>query len=176
MNEKILKQCSRNNRIAQRKLYDVYYPKLHFVCKRYLTSPEDIEEVLADSFYHILSKISQLKEWKAFDAWSRKITVNQCLNFLRTKYTPVISMEDYTRRLVHPLQDFPYNEQELLHLMETLPPGSKTIFNLYAIEGYSHKEIAAQLGISEGTSKSQLNFAKKKLQKLVHQFYFSKTF
>ncbi len=87
-----------------------------------------------------------------------------------------ISIDEFELNLPEPvIQDFPYNEEELLQLLDTLPTGSKTIFNLYAIEGYSHKEIAEQLGISEGTSKSQLNFAKSKLQKLVHQFYFSKT-
>ncbi|MDE5526881.1 RNA polymerase sigma factor [Elizabethkingia meningoseptica] len=176
MNEEILQQCIRNNRIAQRKLYDAYYPKLHFVCKRYLKSQEDIEEVLADAFFSIFSKLSQLKEWQAFDAWSRRITVNQCLSFLRKKELNAISIDEFELNLPEPvIQDFPYNEEELLQLLDTLPTGTKTIFNLYAIEGYSHKEIAEQLGISEGTSKSQLNFAKSKLQKLVHQFYFSKT-
>ena len=72
-----------------------------------------------------------------------------------------ISIDEFELNIPDPvIQDFPYNEEELLRLMDTLPTGSKTIFNLYAIEGYSHKEIAEQLGISEGTSKSQLNFAK----------------
>ncbi|WP_407508382.1 RNA polymerase sigma factor [Elizabethkingia anophelis] len=176
MNEEILQQCIGNDRIAQRKLYDAYYPKLHFVCKRYLKSQEDIEEVLADAFFSIFSKLPQLKEILAFDAWARRITVNQCLSFLRRKELTSISIDEFELNIPDPaIQDFPYNEEELLRLMDTLPTGSKTIFNLYAIEGYSHKEIAEQLGISEGTSKSQLNFAKNKLQKLVHQFYFSKT-
>lgn len=173
MNTETLQKCVQNDRLAQRKVYDACYPKLHFVCKRYLKSQEDIEEVLADAFFSIFSKIGQLKELEAFDGWARRIVVNQCLSFLRKKELDKISIDEYEMNIPDPIiQDFPYDEQELLQLLDTLPTGSKTIFNLYAIEGYSHKEIAELLGITEGTSKSQLNFAKGKLQKLVHQFYF----
>ncbi len=175
MDEKIIQACKKQQRDAQRKLYEHMAPKLYYLCKRYLKKEEEIEEVLADSFYIIFTKIDQLKEIYAFEAWARKITVNQCLLQLKKNLNFNLYLEDVAysdQPLAEEITDL--EEEDLLNLVQYLPEGCKTIFSLFVIEGYSHKEIAIQLQISEGTSKSQLNAAKSKLKELVTTYYYQK--
>ena len=165
--------CKKMQRDAQRQVYEYLSPKLYRTCKRYLKKEEEIEEVLADAFYTIFTKIEQLKELVAFEAWARKITVNQCLLQLKKKVNFNLYLED-TSIYLHPEapEDTQLEEEDLLKLLDLLPEGCKTIFNLFVIEGYGHKEIAQMLQVSEGTSKSQLNVAKTKLKELIAKFYY----
>jgi RNA polymerase sigma factor (sigma-70 family) len=160
----LLEACKAQDRAAQRQLYDYMAPKLYYSCKRYLQHQSDIEEIMSDAFYTIFTKLEQLKEVGAFEAWARKITVNLCLSHIRKKgnKTPQVSAA-YMDKV------------DLLKLLNLLPEGCRMVFNLFAIEGYSHKEIAALLNISEGTSKSQLHFSKTKLKDLVGQYYFQQS-
>ena len=161
------------HRDSQRKVYELMAPKLYHTCKRYLKSEEAIEEAMADAFYTIFTKLDQLKEDKAFEAWARKIAVNQCLLSLKKNVNFNIYIEDMARS-AEPSQSQPaaLEEEDLLHLLTYLPEGCRAIFNLFAVEGYSHKEIAAMLNISEGTSKSQLNVSRTKLKELVNNMYY----
>ncbi|MBF01406.1 sigma-70 family RNA polymerase sigma factor [Flavobacterium coralii] len=161
------------HREAQRRVYELMAPKLYHTCKRYLKSEELIEEAMADAFYTIFTKLDQLKETAAFEAWARKIAVNQCLLSLKRNVNFNIYIEDMAAA-AEPSQTHSagLEEEDLLHLLTYLPEGCKTIFNLYAIEGYSHKEIASMLNISEGTSKSQLNVSRTKLKELVNNVYY----
>ncbi len=163
------------NRVAQRQVYEYMSPKLYRTCKRYLKKEEEIEEVLADAFYTIFIKIDQLKEIGAFEAWARKITVNQCLQQLKRNVNFNLYLED-TKLYLQPesLPETILEEEDLLNLLNYIPEGCKTIFNLFVIEGFGHKDIANMLSISEGTSKSQLNVAKTKLKDLVNKFYYQK--
>lgn len=164
MERELLLQCQRNDRNAQRKVYEKMAGKLYSVCRRYLKNDEDIEEALADTFYKIFTKIDQLHNPDIFEAWARKITVNECLQKLRTTKKLHISIEE--NHIISADEHISF-EKDILHLLNFLPEGCRAIFNLFAIEGYPHKEIAVMLSISEGTSKSQLNFARKKLQELL---------
>lgn len=160
-------------REAQRQVYDYLSPKLYRTCRRYLKKEEEIEEVLADAFYTIFTKMDQLKEMGAFEAWARKIAVNNCLHQLKRNVNFNIYLEDAAFSLQP--ETFPetnLEEEDLLNLLNFIPEGCKTVFNLFVIEGYGHKEIAAMLKISEGTSKSQLNVAKTKLKELVNNHYY----
>ena len=163
------------HRDAQRMVYEVMAPKLYRTCKRYLKKEEEIEEVLADAFYTIFTKMEQLKELGAFEAWARKITVNHCLYQLKRNVNFNLYLED-TQLSHHPesAAETLLEEEDLLNLVQQLPEGCKAIFNLFVIEGYGHKEIAEMLNISEGTSKSQLNVAKTKLKELVNRLYYQK--
>lgn len=168
MDEEIFIRCRNKDRNAQRKIYEHYARKLFATCKRYLKNDEDAEEILADSFYLIFTKIHQLQEVQAFEGWAKKITVNQCLQKLRKKQNLNLSFEEtFIEPEAEETQDFSA-ENDILSLLDHLPEGCRTIFSLFAIEGYPHREIASMLSISEGTSKSQLNFARKKLQELLH--------
>ena len=175
MDEKIIQACKKQNRQAQRQLYEQLAPKLYYLCKRYLKKEEEIEEVLADSFFIIFTKIDQLKEVKAFEGWAKKIAVNQCLAQLKKNLNFNLYLDDVSyanQPLANEMTDL--EEEDLLNLVKYIPEGCRTIFSLFVIEGYSHKEIADQLNITEGTSKSQLNAAKSKLKELVTTYYYQK--
>ncbi|WP_091393131.1 RNA polymerase sigma factor [Flavobacterium noncentrifugens] len=162
-------------RDAQRQLYEFMSPKLYHTCKRYLKKEEEIEDVLADSFYTIFTKIDKLKEADAFEGWARKITVNQCLMMIRQKVNFNMYLDDIelaSQPITAEITDL--EEEDLLNLLNLIPEGCSTIFNLFVIEGYTHKEIAEMLQISEGTSKSQLNVSKTKLKDLVNKMYYQK--
>jgi RNA polymerase sigma factor (sigma-70 family) len=175
IDEKLIQACKKMHRDAQRQVYEILAPKLYRTCKRYLKKEEEIEEVLADAFYTIFTKMDQLKEDGAFEAWARKITVNHCLYQLRKNVNFNLYLED-TKFQIQPqtAPDNPMEEEDLLKLLNFIPEGCKTVFNLFVIEGYGHKEIAEMLNISEGTSKSQLNAAKTKLKDLVNNLYYQK--
>lgn len=167
MERELLIECQRSSRSAQRKVYEKMAGKLYAVCRRYLKNDEDIEEVLADTFYKIFTKINQLQDLNTFEGWARKIAVNECLQKLRAAKAQFVSMDDNFIETSGNLSESISFEKDILNLLNFLPEGCRAIFNLFAIEGYPHKEIASMLSISEGTSKSQLNFARKKLQELL---------
>lgn len=173
IDEKLIQACKKMHRDAQRQVYEILAPKLYRTCKRYLKKEEEIEEVLADAFYTIFTKMDQLKENGAFEAWARKITVNHCLYQLRKNVNFNLYLED-TKLQIQPqtAADSKMEEEDLLKLLNFIPEGCKTVFNLFVIEGYGHKEIAEMLNISEGTSKSQLNAAKTKLKDLINNLYY----
>jgi RNA polymerase sigma factor (sigma-70 family) len=163
------------HRASQRQVYELLAPKLYRTCKRYLKKEEEIEEVMADAFYTIFTKLDQLKEVLAFEAWARKIAVNQCLLTLKKNINFNIYLDDMKMEpKLETADDTVLEEEDLLQLLNHIPEGCKTVFNLFAIEGYSHKEIATMLGISEGTSKSQLNASRTKLKELVNNLYYQK--
>ena len=175
IDEKLLSGCKARERSAQRQLYEHMAPRLYQICRRYLKQQADIEEILADAFYAIFTKLDQLRDAAAFDAWARRITVNFCLARLRKKGSMDLYLEDMPQEQQQQHHwPKPLEERDLLRLLDQLPEGCRTIFNLFAIEGYSHREIALILGISEGTSKSQLSFSKTKLKSLINRFYYLK--
>ena len=171
----LIQACKKQQRDAQRQVYELLARKLYYTCSRYLKKEEEIEEAMADAFYIIFTKIDQLKEELAFEGWAKKIAVNQCLMQLKKNVNFNLYLEDVSLR-DQPLTDemCELEEEDLLNLLNYLPDGCKTVFSLFVIEGFSHKDIAEKLQISEGTSKSQLNVAKTKLKDLVNQFYYQK--
>ena len=175
INIQLIQACKKQQRDAQRQVYELLARKLYYTCSRYLKKEEEIEEVMADAFYIIFTKIDQLKEELAFEGWAKKIAVNQCLMQLKKNVNFNLYLEDVSLK-EQPLTDemCELEEEDLLNLLNYLPDGCKTVFSLFVIEGFSHKDIAEKLQISEGTSKSQLNVAKTKLKDLVNQFYYQK--
>ncbi len=171
MEENLIIQCRKMHRASQKQVYEILAPKLYLVCKRYLKKEEEIEEALTAAFYTIFTKINQLKENLAFEGWAKKIVVNQCLLTIRKNKDNNLYLEDVSVQLIAENPNDTLLEEDLLKLLNHLPEGAKTIFVLYAIEGYSHKEIAEQLEISEGTSKSQLNVARTRLKELIEMYY-----
>ena len=171
----LIQACKKQQRDAQRQVYELLARKLYYTCSRYLKKEEEIEEAMADAFYIIFTKIDQLKEELAFEGWAKKIAVNQCLMQLKKNVNFNLYLEDVSLKN-QPLTDemCELEEEDLLNLLNYLPDGCRTVFSLFVIEGFSHKDIAEKLQISEGTSKSQLNVAKTKLKDLVNQFYYQK--
>jgi len=163
----LVAECRRGNPRAQRVLYDRLAPKMMAVCLRYLRQPEDAEEVLMQGFVKVFNNLGSYRQEGCLQAWVRRIMVNTALSYLRSKRPAHLDIDDCTASLAavaaHAESDMATSD--LLRLVQGLPTGYRTVFNLYAIEGYSHPEIGALLGISEGTSKSQLAKARAHLQR-----------
>ncbi|GAB3577104.1 sigma-70 family RNA polymerase sigma factor [Spirosoma luteolum] len=151
---------------AHKVAYDRYAGKMLAVCQRYTGNRDDAEEVMLDGFMRVFEKIDQFREDGSFEGWIRRVMVTESLMFLRRnkQLRQEVSIDDVQVEPDYTWADTAIHEQELMRLVNQLPDGYRTVFNLYAIEGYSHAEIAEMLGISEGTSKSQLSRARALLQ------------
>ncbi len=166
--EHIVQQCKLERSKAQKELYD-HYSKLFFgICRRYVKNFQDAEDVMIEAFYKIFSNIKQFQGKGSFEGWMKRIVVNECLMFLRKKNIFNLNIEvdnlHISEEAVAPTH---LMYMDLMKTLDMLPTGYRTVFNLYEIEGYKHREIAELLGISINTSKSQLILAKKKLRKLL---------
>lgn len=166
--EQLIKGCATGDRAFQTKLYDLYAPVMMGVCLRYARNREEAEEILQEGFLRVFTYIQKFRGDGSFEGWIRKIMVNCALLRYRNKsqQQPVIRLDisDYDAAgeadIVSGL-----DAKELLRLVQSLPAGYRIVFNLYVFEGYKHREIAEALGISEGTSKSNLSDARAFLQK-----------
>lgn len=157
---------------AQKCLFDLYADRMFIVCCRYIKGREDAEEVMLDGFYKFFRSISSFSYQgeAALYGWIKRIIVNECLMFLRKKNVFTIVAETNAQEV--PVSDEALNNlsaEEILTVIQQLPVGYRTVFNLSLIEGMTHEEIGESLGISPGTSKSQLSKARVLLQKLVTQ-------
>lgn len=134
MERELLIECQRNDRKAQRKVYEKMAGKLYSVCKRYLKNDEDIEEVLADTFYKIFTRISQLQNPDTFEAWAKKIAVNECLQKLRNNKALFISLEESLNEPSERSSEHISFEKDILSLLNFLPEGCRAIFNLLPLK------------------------------------------
>jgi len=171
-NSELIKEAKQGSAAAQKCLFDQLAGKMFLVCQRYIKSPEDAEELLLNGFFKFFNKISSFSYQSdaALYSWLKKIMINECLMFLRTKNVFTIVTEATAEEI--PLQEEALDNlsaEEIFKLIAQLPTGYRTVFNLHAIEGLTHVEIAGLLAISEGTSRSQFSKAKVLLQKLLSQ-------
>ena len=151
-------------------LYDRYSPKLFGLCKRYVKGREDAEDVLLEGFFKIFKHIQQYSGSGSFEGWMRRIVVNEALMFLRKGHNFKADVELNNIDIGSQISvEDELAAQDILDLLDLLPTGYRTVFNLYVLEGYKHREIAEILGISINTSKSQLILARKKLQGMIRQ-------
>ena len=164
----IIQACKRGDRKSQKQLYDHYAPLFMSICMRYLKQKADAEDVLVHSFYKILSNLHKYSGKGSFEGWMKKLLVNECLMHLRKHNNFNMSIENahYVAANEITITD-KLGYDDLIACLDQLPPGYRTVFNLYVVEGYKHKEIAKKLGISINTSKSQLILAKKRMQSIV---------
>lgn len=151
---------------AHKIVYERFAGKMLAVCTRYCANRDDAEEVMLDGFMRVFEKIGQFREDGSFEGWVRRIMVTESLMFLRRnkQWRQEIPIDEVTVEPDYEWADTAVHENDLLKMVNQLPDGYRTVFNLYAIEGYAHAEIAEMLGISEGTSKSQLSRARTLLQ------------
>ncbi len=163
----LLEGCIREDQKSQRILWEKYASKLLSVSLRYCKSREDAEDVLMESFVKIFDNLKRFRGDSSLETWMRRVVVNTSINKLRaTKMTETIDSESRQ----YGFNDMSFDKlstNELLGLLEKLPLGYRTVFNMFAIEGFSHREIANSLGIDEGTSRSQLAKARKALQDMI---------
>lgn len=167
----LIKDCLQGNRKAQNDLYSKYKVKLFGLCLRYARSREEAEDFLLEGFQKIFRDLHQFKFKSSLEAWMRRVVVNTALQHLRKKNR--LSFQDFTIEEIDRVSNFEpdildeMNANDIIACIQKLPIGYQTIFNLFAIEGYSHREISEQLGITESTSRSQYTRAKKALQKIL---------
>lgn len=168
MTEKdLLIGCQKNDSVTQHLVYKTYGPKVFGICKRYLKNRELAEEITMNSFLTVFQKCDQFNSQGSFEGWILKITVNCCLMELRKNNLQFddIIQDKITSPSINEIE-CQIENQDIEKMLEILPDSARIIFNLYAIEGYKHREIAEKLNITEGTSKSQLNYAREKLKKV----------
>lgn len=167
----LIKGCIKEIKSFQKELYQRYSGKLLVVCKRYAKQQPEAEDILQEVFIKIFNNITKFQHKGSFEGWIRRIAVNTSIKYYRRIrfQKEILGVEDYQTNFSDPkVMDY-LSEQELLKLIENLPEGYKVVFNLFAIEGFSHKEISDLLGIQESTSRSQLVKARKLLQKKINQ-------
>ena len=166
--QQLITGCKANERRAQRAVYERYSPVMLAVARRYTSRDADAEDVLVTAFFKVFDKISSFKEDGSFEGWIRRIVVNQALMILRKKHAlkQASELDDVNPSTfsVPAVATDRLAEADIMKLLETMPVGYRTVFNLYVVEGYKHREIAEMLEISINTSKSQLILAKKRMR------------
>lgn len=167
--EELIKGCLNGERKAQQALYEHYSKKFFAICLRYIKDRDQAEDVLIEGFMKIFEKLRQFENKGSFEGWMKRIIVTQALLSLRdNKYLLMeVNLENESDYKESAYELNHLEAEDLMELIKELPIGYKTVFNLYAIEGYSHLEIAELLGINESTSKSQLNRARNTLKQKI---------
>lgn len=170
--QKLIDLCIKGDRIAQKVVYDRLASRMFPLCIRYVGDRSAAQDILQEGFITLFSKIASYKGNGSFEGWARKIFVNTALMYLRKKDALKMSDELENARglstdVASQMENIGY--KELMKLVTSLPPGFRTVFNMYVVEGYSHKEIAEMLNISETTSRTQLSRARVWLQSKIKE-------
>ncbi len=168
----LINGCLQGDRRMQEELYRRFSPRMYAVCLRYAGSAEEAEDILQEGFIKVFKKMESYRGDGSFEGWIRRIFVNTAIeHFRRKRYLqPVTEKEENTLEGNYLSVLDELAERDILALVQQLSPGYRTVFNMYVVEGYTHKEIGDIMGISEGTSKSQLSRAKVILQEMVKKF------
>lgn len=170
--ENLIKECASGNVLAQKAFYEKFAGKMMGVCLRYARNSDEAEDVLQDAFIKIFNKIPEYVKKGSLEGWVRRIVVNTALDSYRKNKKHQKDIEAGSVDYLLEQKSFiveELNAQDLLIIINNLPDGYRMVFNLFAIEGYSHKEIAERLGITESTSKSQYSRAKKVLRDILEK-------
>jgi len=167
--DELIEGCMRGDRVQQRRLYEHFSRKMFVVCLRYAKSRHEAEDALQDAFIRVFEKIKDFRRECPLEGWIKRIVINAALNQNRSKLYlfPASDVENTDRCVTEDVSLSDFNFRELLAMIQQLPPRYQVIFNLYAIEGYQHNEIAEMLKISEGTAKSQYSRARAMLRQLI---------
>lgn len=161
--------CIKEDRKCQKRLWELYATRLLSVSLRYLQSREDAEDVLMESYIKIFDHLPGFRYQSSLETWMRRIVVNASINKIRSNKL-TYSLDDEVFEV--PYEDKGFDQmdtKQLMGMLEKLPVGYRTVFNMFAIEGFSHKEISETLGVDEGTSRSQLAKARKMLQEMIER-------
>jgi RNA polymerase sigma-70 factor (ECF subfamily) len=173
--EQLLQECARHDRKAQYRLYAASYSFMMSICIRYTSSRDDAEDLLNRSFLKVLDNIGRYRPEVPFALWVRRITINTIIDEYRRRKKERENLDyvdfgdspsEYDATVVNSYLD-KINAEEIQGLIDQLPPMSRRVFNLFAVDGYGHKEIGELLGMSEGTSKWHLNFARNRLKEQI---------
>ena len=172
----IINKCLGRDERAFDKLYNRYAPAFRGICLRYANSEQEADDILQEACIKIFRNLKQLKDVKAFEGWAKRIVINTALKYIkeRKNYSQYLNIDNVEDTVLEEAEDdysleamANLNMEELVVLMDYLPEGYRTILNLYAIEGFSHKDIAEMIGIKEASSRSQYFKAKKAFQTII---------
>lgn len=166
----LIKKAAKNHRDAQHTLYEMHAPKMLSVCRYYIKDVHQAEEVMLNGFFKVFTQLKSFKSEGSFEGWIRRIMIRESISFLRKKKKLEFSADDM-EVYEKPVNDtnVEFEVDDIQQLIDKLPEGYRMVFNMYAIEGYKHSEIAKMLSIGESTSKSQLFKARKLLQQQIKQ-------
>lgn len=169
----LLKACLQGDRLAQRDIFNMYAGKMMAVCIRYTRHRLEAEDVLQDAFVKVFTHLTEFESSGSFEGWVRRIIINTAIknNLKKSVSHEDIGLDHIKDDGVGPDVFSALSEEELIKLISSLPDGYRMVFNLHAIEGFSHKEISDLLNIEESTSRSQLTKARRILQEKVHELY-----
>ncbi|MBK5279021.1 MAG: RNA polymerase sigma factor [Bacteroidia bacterium] len=170
--KELIQGCVKGDRAIQKALYDRYCRKMMAISLRYARSTQEAEDILQEAFIKIFDKIHEFRSEAKLETWITRIMINTALNSHRQKLymLPMVDVNELQISAEEGINLSEFNLSELISIVQSLPDGCRVVFNLFAIEGYGHKEIAEMLAISEGTSKSQYNRAKSLLRtKLIRE-------
>lgn len=169
--EQLVKRCLEKDTLAQKQLFEFYSRRMMGVCLRYSQDGEEAQDVLQMGFIKVFEKLDMYNFKGSLEGWIRKIIVNTALDNIRKnkKFMNDVEMDKVDYQLHNHTENAvdSLSAQDLLNVIKEMPPGFRTVFNMFAIEGYSHKEIAEELNISVNTSKSQYSRARAHLQKIL---------
>jgi RNA polymerase sigma factor (sigma-70 family) len=169
----LIKGCIAGDRRMQEELYRRFASKMYAVCLRYANNADDAQDLLQEGFIKVYRNLHRFRAEGSFEGWIRRVFVNTSIEHFRKKSTKMLMVTDKEESNIEDADITALQrlaEKDIINIIQELSPGYRTVFNLYVVEGYSHKEIGDLLGISEGTSKSQLARAKGVLQKKIAQY------
>lgn len=169
----LIKGSIAGDRRMQEELYRRFAPKMYAVCLRYANNANDAQDLLQEGFIKVYKNLHRFRAEGSFEGWVRRVFVNTSIEHFRKKSAQLSSVSEKEENTIEDSDITALDslaEKDIINLVQELSPGYRTVFNLYVVEGYSHKEIGDMLGISEGTSKSQLARAKSILQKKITQY------
>lgn len=169
LESQLVENCIKGERASQKALYEMYSAKMFSICLKYSKNQMDAEDILQEGFVKLFNNLARFRGEGSFEGWVRRIFVNTAIEHIRRKKLNTSvgeGMENLIADKHHNALDNLY-EKDIIKTSQTLSDGYRTVFNLYAIDGYSHKEIASKLGITESTSKSQFSRAKAILRNMI---------
>ncbi|MDD4234705.1 MAG: sigma-70 family RNA polymerase sigma factor [Bacteroidales bacterium] len=178
--DRIVQGCIRGDNNCQRQLYEAVYGKMLGLCLRYASDREEAKDLLHDGFIKVFEKMNNFKHTGSFEGWIRRIIVNNAIDYFRKNKKMYFEfegehkfsrLEDDSDNEIEEMKIAKLKAERIIELIQELTPSYRTVFNLYVVEDYSHKEIAEMLNISIGTSKSNLAKAKAKLKLLYEKYY-----
>lgn len=162
----LIKACSNGDNKAFRKIYDQHSGTMYSICLRYMTNQDEAKDALQEGFIKVHKNMSKFKFTGSFEGWMKRIFVNTSIEQIRKRKThlDVTELNSNEMKLTDKIETGSMDAEKMMLLIQKLPEGYRTVFNMFVVDGYSHKEIAEHLGINENTSKSQLFKARKQLQ------------
>ena len=168
---KFIKAIVKGDTAARKQLYEQHKIPMFMICLRYGRDRAEAEDMLQEAFMVIFKDLGQYSGKGNFEGWMKRVVVNTALRYLRKWKRPMVALEDYVEEgiIEQESYDSKLSLQELTQMIQQLPVGYRTVFNMYVLDGYTHKEISTYLNISEGTSKSQLSKARKLLRTMLEQ-------